>query len=213
MSEQTSGSYIDRPATQTYLSLLQGVISRMAGNSANCKTWSVSLVSAILVLAIDKGKPIAGLIGLLPVILFMWLDAYYLRLERAFRTRYNIFVKWLYREDTEPHPPLFDMTPAFDVAPRDEPSNTISASMRSPAIWPFYSLLLCILLLTVGATYSIKPSDDTTKSANAAMASATAAQRSGAAAESLAKDIHDLLEHQPDKNATKEAIQPKADHP
>ncbi len=33
-------------AVQSYLGILQGVINRMASNSAGCKTWCITLVSA-----------------------------------------------------------------------------------------------------------------------------------------------------------------------
>ncbi|WP_414544018.1 hypothetical protein [Nostoc sp. CCY0012] len=39
----------DSNSVQSYLNILQGVIARMANNSASCKTWCISLVSAILV--------------------------------------------------------------------------------------------------------------------------------------------------------------------
>lgn len=83
---------INSSAVQNYLTILQGVISRMAGDSANCKTWCVSIVSAILVLIADKGKPDYAFIALIPVALFCLLDAYYLAQERAFRDIYKDFV-------------------------------------------------------------------------------------------------------------------------
>src|SRR6185436_5494770 len=64
--------------------MIQSVISRMASNSASCKTWCVTLVTALFALAIDKNKPAAILIGLFPLALFCFLDAYYLSLERDF---------------------------------------------------------------------------------------------------------------------------------
>lgn len=44
-------------AIQTHLEITQSVIQRMAVNSASCKTWCITLVSAILVIVADKGKP------------------------------------------------------------------------------------------------------------------------------------------------------------
>jgi hypothetical protein len=42
-------------------------------------------VSAILVIAADKGKPQYTLIGVIPTFLFLVLDTYYLSLEKRFR--------------------------------------------------------------------------------------------------------------------------------
>jgi len=57
----------------------------------------VTVVSAILVLAIGQDKPGAILVAVLPVVLFSSLDAYYLSLERDFRDLYNSFVDDLHK--------------------------------------------------------------------------------------------------------------------
>lgn len=44
----------ENSAIQAHVNMLQGVINRMANNSANCKTWAITIISAILVLyAVD----------------------------------------------------------------------------------------------------------------------------------------------------------------
>ena len=40
----------DCPAVQAHISMLQGIISRMANNSANCKTWVITIIAAMLVM-------------------------------------------------------------------------------------------------------------------------------------------------------------------
>ncbi len=86
----------DSPAVQAHLSITQAVIQRMASNSASCKAWCITLVSAILVIVADKGKPNYALIAGIPTILFLILDAYYLALERCFRDSYNSFIDKLH---------------------------------------------------------------------------------------------------------------------
>ncbi len=63
-------------AVQAHLSITQAVIQRMAANSASCKAWCITLVSAILVIVADKGKPHYALIAVIPNVLFLVLDAY-----------------------------------------------------------------------------------------------------------------------------------------
>jgi len=75
-------------AVQSHLTILQSVIQRMAANSSSSKAWCVTLVSAILVIVADKGKPQYAWLALIPTILFLVLDAYYLSLERGFRNAY-----------------------------------------------------------------------------------------------------------------------------
>ena len=67
----------ESPAVKAHLDIMQGVIQRMAANSASCKTWCISLVSAILVVAADKAKPQLVWIALLPTVMFFFLDTYY----------------------------------------------------------------------------------------------------------------------------------------
>ncbi|MGN2393596.1 hypothetical protein ACTFO6_19145, partial [Pelomicrobium sp. G1] len=74
---------------QAHPSIAQAVIQRMASNSASCKAWCITLVAAILVIVADKGKPKYALIAVIPTVLFLVLDAYYLALERCFRVSYN----------------------------------------------------------------------------------------------------------------------------
>ena len=62
-----------------YLEMIQGNIERMAANSANCKTWMVTIVSALM--ALQCAKPDLNgwiLLGILPVFLFWYLDVFYL---------------------------------------------------------------------------------------------------------------------------------------
>jgi hypothetical protein len=131
-----TGLDINSPAVQNYLTILQGVVSRMAGNSANCKTWCVSIVSAILVLIADKGKPDYAFIALIPVALFCLLDAYYLAQERAFREIYKEFVGKLVVDNATVED-LFSLRSmqGFHVA------QATCDAITSFAVYPFYGIL------------------------------------------------------------------------
>ena len=78
-------------AVQSHLHIMQGVIERMAENSRACKLWCITLVSASLVFVARTENPDHALIALLPAVLFLVLDMYYLALERAFRGSYTVF--------------------------------------------------------------------------------------------------------------------------
>ena len=83
---------VESSAVQAHLTIMQGVIQRMAENSRSCKVWCVTLVAATLVLVARTGEPRHALIALAPTALFYLLDAYYLMLEKRFRKSYNTFV-------------------------------------------------------------------------------------------------------------------------
>jgi hypothetical protein len=143
----------DSPAVQSHLNILQGVITRMATNSANCKTWCITLVSALIVLIADKGKTNLTPIALIPVLLFCFLDAYYLGQERAFREAYNEFVQRLHAPIPTPNDPKAIIpattTDLFRIAPKrgfNVVTYTVDA-LKSFAIYPFYLSLLAMLAI------------------------------------------------------------------
>lgn len=129
---------------RAHLAMMQSVITRMAENSRACKTWAVTLVAAILVVAARFGDapfdPEAALIALVPTALFWVLDSYYLALERAFRESYNGFVS-RFHEDALNEGEVFKVSPSGSV-PRH-----FWESQRSIAIWPFY--LAVVILIVV----------------------------------------------------------------
>lgn len=84
----------ESPAVIKHLEILQGIVSRMAGNSAACKTWSLTIIIGIIALSIEKCcVPIW--IGLIPAIMFFALDVFYLGLEIKFRDVQKAFVQKL----------------------------------------------------------------------------------------------------------------------
>ena len=127
-------------AVQKHLEITQGVITRMAENSRSCKLWCVTLVSAVLVLVARTENPEYALIALIPAILFLILDTYYLALERGFRDSYDAFVRKLHQEELT----LSDLYP---VAPSGSSLGRFTASLVSFSIWPFYPTLVLMILL------------------------------------------------------------------
>ncbi|MBV1929711.1 MAG: hypothetical protein KUG81_09410 [Gammaproteobacteria bacterium] len=130
-------------AVQSYLVILQGVISRMATNSSACKTWCITLVSAILVIVADKAKPEYALLALMPAVLFLLLDSYYLGLERGFRDLYNQFIKKL-------HSNTATLEDTFVVNPGGGTGHILLLSLKalfSVSVWPFYGLLSAMILV------------------------------------------------------------------
>ena len=79
------------PAVKAHVDMLQGIITRMAQNSSNCKSWAIPIVSAIIMLAFEKDT-IPGLVAYIPLGIFYLLDCYYLGLERKFRDQQRSFI-------------------------------------------------------------------------------------------------------------------------
>lgn len=72
-----------------HLELVQNVISRMASNSFMLKGWAVTLVAGIFALAEKDADKLYFLVSYIPVVVFWWLDAYYLFQERLYRLLYD----------------------------------------------------------------------------------------------------------------------------
>lgn len=139
----TSPITIDSSGAQHYLTILQGVITRMAANCTGCKNWCVTLVSAIVIVMVDKQHPEYLWIACLPLILFTGLDAYYLALERRYRNLYSDFVAKLHTGTARPHD-VYNLQ--FDPEPGTPGAGTCQA-LKSTSIWPFYSLFAVILFM------------------------------------------------------------------
>jgi len=74
-----------------YLSLIQGVVTRMAGNSALMKGFAATLIAAMLGMSIvETIKWYYIAIAVIPLIAFIRLDIYYLQLERRYRNLYKL---------------------------------------------------------------------------------------------------------------------------
>lgn len=141
MSDELIDVNPDAASIQTHLGIIQNVIQRMASNSSASKAWCVTLVSAILVIVADKGKPDYAFIAFLPTLVFAALDAYYLALEKAFRNSYNEFISKLHNKSlTE--------SDLYSVAPKGNMSSLQWQSFRSFSVWGFYASLAVLILIT-----------------------------------------------------------------
>ncbi len=131
---------VDSPGVRTHLTIVQGVIQRMADNSRSCKFWCVTLVAATLILVARTGEPRHALIALVPTALFLVLDTYYLALEQGFRKSYEMFVGRL-------HQGKLDLSDIYEVKATGKVPKLFRESLASFSIWPFYILLIVTILV------------------------------------------------------------------
>ena len=123
-----------------HLTIMQSVIQRMAENSRSCKLWCVTLVAATLVLVARTGEPQHALLGFLPTFMLLLLDAYYLALERGFRTSYDDFVAKL-------HVGSLEAGDLYKVTPTGMGWRLLARCLGSVSIWLFYSLIALMVIL------------------------------------------------------------------
>jgi hypothetical protein len=72
-----------------YLEMIQSVITRMASNCFTLKGWGVALVAGILALSSNDSDKKFFLIAYIPILIFWFLDSYYLQLERKYRALFD----------------------------------------------------------------------------------------------------------------------------
>lgn len=121
-----------------HLELIQGVINRLAGNSFYMKGWAVVLLSALLVLVVREDRGDLSWLGLLPVLVFWGLDAYFLWQERLFRALYDR-VRLIDAAEID-----FSM----DVGVvRADPKLTWSRVLVSRTLIPFYGALAAVAIV------------------------------------------------------------------
>lgn len=142
MEEKKLPAGLESPALHTHLNLLQGVINRMAGNSALCKTLCITLVAAIAAIAASGSKPGAVWVALLPLLIFAVLDMMYLSLEKGFRDKYDDDVKRLY-EGTLHTDDLFRIAPPVDY----KALSALREAAKSWSVWLVYLPVLVLLIL------------------------------------------------------------------
>jgi hypothetical protein len=84
------------------IDIIQDIIKRMAFDSFMIKGWAITLVVVTL---LHKGAGWQAVLAFLPLVVFWFLDAYFLQQERMYRKLYN----WVVRNRLESSDHLFDM--------------------------------------------------------------------------------------------------------
>lgn len=128
------------PSIQVHLEIVQSVIQRMAENSVSCKTWCITIVSAILVIVADKGNSSHLWIALFPTVLFAILDAYYLALEKGFRNSYNLFVRRL-------HEGVLTQDDLYLIVSSGVDLKLQMQALKSFAVWGFYIPVIVLIMI------------------------------------------------------------------
>lgn len=125
------------------LDLIQGCITRMAQNSFMIKGWGMGIFSILMAMDINKDCGILIDISIFLVMLLFWyLDAFYLRLERQYRKIYE----WVIVERPNGNrDKLYDLNIGHYESTKKVQKTT--RVMFSKTVWPWYlmPILLCII--------------------------------------------------------------------
>jgi hypothetical protein len=130
-----------------HLEMVQAVVGRLASNSFLVKGWAITVSGAFFGFAVSRGETKLALVGLLPIVAFWSLDAYFLRSERLFRELYERVRQC----DTNVEAFFMGATsPEFmsRIAP-DCAAKSWKKTLRRPSLLAFYLTLIVAMVLIV----------------------------------------------------------------
>lgn len=126
-----------------HLSMLQGVIARMAGDGQSMKTLAITISAAVIAVSPIGGETsfILALSGVVALVFFWWQAAYHLHVERSYRHLYDKV-----REDESVS--AFTMDWRSCRGKVDSPLRlAVSASVLIPFL-AMFALLMVLMLMT-----------------------------------------------------------------
>lgn len=121
-----------------HMTMIQAVINRVESNCFSLKALTMALAAAVIAFsgAAADATPILAAAAILPVVVFWWMDASYLRLGRQFRKLYDAV-----RKGAQPDAFGMDITPF-----KTQVDNTFRIC-RSWSVLSFYFTILIVLIV------------------------------------------------------------------
>ena len=122
--------------------IIQEIIKRMASNSFNVKTWTITLIVATLLF---KGNNNHIFIAFIPLLAFWFLDSYYLQQERLFREVHKWVINYRLANDDK----------VFDINPKrfKDKIESVLRIMFSISTVPFYGGIFIMLWSYLSVVY------------------------------------------------------------
>jgi hypothetical protein len=133
----------DSPAATAHIALLQGIITRLANNSASSKTWCLTLVAALLSLAGAAHAPQIATVTIVPIVIFGFVDILYLATEVAYRDLYTRVVASM-RDGS------YGKSTIYEARARPD-TGCIIWAIGSWSIVPYYALIVFYVVAMIAA--------------------------------------------------------------
>jgi hypothetical protein len=121
------------------IDVIQDIIKRMAFNSFMIKGWAITLVVVTLLL---KGTKYQVLIAFIPLLVFWFLDAYFLWQERMYRKLYE----WVINNRLMTDKYLFDMKASRF---KDEVQSKTRIMFSITLVWFYGSTAVLIVIYAI----------------------------------------------------------------
>lgn len=132
-----------------HIEIIEAAITRMSENSKQMKEWCIALVSGLAGISFTVKVFWLCIIAALVVLIFKYLDVFYLKLERCFRCLYNDVVRNIKQIE------LYSMS-IEDY----KDTESVKSARKSTSIRPFYCGLFWGMILLSGLVFYIENKDD-----------------------------------------------------
>jgi hypothetical protein len=127
------------------IDLIQGIINRMASNSFMLKGWLISLIAVVLALSKDSLFSCNAIfvcsILCFPILIFWYLDAFFLHREKCYRALYE----WVIKNRMSSNEKIYSL----DYRPHQKQVKSLLRIMFSHTLFPFYGLSFIILITII----------------------------------------------------------------
>lgn len=120
-----------------HLEFIHNTISRMNTNSFFVKGWSITIITAIFIFADDKMNDRVLIISILAVLVFWYLNGYFLQQERKFRALYNKV-----RNQSEDEIDFSMTTKEFKSS-----KCSLLSGIFGKTIWPLYLVIIIMIII------------------------------------------------------------------
>lgn len=137
-----------------HMEMVQAVVARLGGNGFLVKGWAITIAAGFSGFALSRDNAWLGAIGLISVLFFWSVDAYFLRSERLFRA---LFTQVRTRDELI-EPFFMDATgDAFveRVRTGQTKSPSSAASWWSSVVRPTLSIFYCALVTATGLVVTL----------------------------------------------------------
>lgn len=133
---------MDKETLHKEIDLIQGVINRMAHNSFLLKGWTITIIVAVLALTKDtlvtNDVTYFSIILLIPLVVFWYLDAFFLHKERCYIKLYD----WVIENRLKTEEFQYNL----NYRRFEKKVDSILKIMRSDTLLTFYGITALILI-------------------------------------------------------------------
>jgi len=132
-----------------HLEFIQNSITRMNTNSFQIKGMEVTIAATFLAIFASTSNVVFIFLGIVPTLLFWFLDSYYLLQERKFRGVYDDVIGLKNRIEVRP----FDM-PIWEYTKKKDIKFSFWKVFLSPTVyWLYFSIIFLLVVIGLFVMY------------------------------------------------------------